>query len=55
MIAKILVFTIVNTITVVGYQFINTMIAHGLKYRSRFVYFTKHFASGIDEYPINLL
>ena len=51
-IVKIVVFTIVNTIMIVGYQFFNTLIinkkgiklssiAHGLEYRSRFVYFTK--------------
>ena len=50
---KILVFMIVNTITIVGNLFFNTMIiykkvainlfsnAHGLEYRSCFVYFTK--------------
>ena len=52
MIVNIVVFTIVNTITIVGYQFFYTLIinkkgvnlssiAHGLEYRLCFIYFTK--------------
>ena len=45
MTVKIVVFTIVNTIMIVTYQFINSIrlssIVHGVEYRSRFVYFAE--------------